>query len=128
MRKRFTPMIALAASAAFLASCGSGSSGPAETVPSDVTFTVKAVPTLKFDASDYGPVSAGEVKIGYINEDAVRHTLVIGKDGVKVPGFKLEVASKGKADSDTVTLEAGTYTLICDVPGHTNMRATLVVK
>lgn len=121
-------MVTIAASVALLASCGSGSSGPAQTVPADVTFTVKAVPSIKFDATSYGPIPAGEVKIGYINEDSIRHTLVIGKDGVKVPGFKLEIKSKGDADSGTVTLEPGTYVLLCDVPGHTNMKATLTVE
>jgi plastocyanin len=91
-------------------------------------MVVKAVSGLRFDAEKYGPVKAGEVLIGYSNEDSIRHTLILAKDNTKVPNFKLVIASKGAVDSGTVTLDAGTYTVICDVPGHANMRATLTVE
>ena len=89
---------------------------------------VTAVPSLRFDAESYGPVKAGEVTFGYVNEDSVRHTLILAKDGTKVANFKLEIKQKGDVDSGPVSLESGTYELICDVPGHSNMRATLVVE
>jgi len=38
------------------------------------------------------------------------------------------VSRKGSVDSAVVTLEAGTYQVICDVPGHSNMRAVLTVE
>ena len=123
--KRALPLVA---SAALLAACGSGSSAPAETIPADADLVVRAVPTIRFDAAKYGPVKAGPVVIGYDNADSVRHTLIIAKDGVKVGAFKLVVAAKGSVDSGSVTLEAGTYTLLCDVPGHSNMKATLTVE
>ena len=110
-----------------LAACG-GTSAPAETLPANLDLTVNAVPSLRFDAETYGPVKAGEVSIGYANKDSVRHTLIIAKDDVKVPDFRLVIAEKGSVDSGTVTLEAGTYKLICDVPGHSNMKATLTVE
>lgn len=110
-----------------LSACG-GSSVPAETLPAHVDVQVKAVPSLKFDAATYGPVKAGEVVFGYSNEDSVRHTLIIAKDSEKVAGFKLVIPQKGANDSGAVTLAAGTYTLLCDVPGHSNMKATLTVE
>jgi plastocyanin len=58
----------------------------------------------------------------------VRHTLVVVKDDVKVPNFRLVIEKQGSVDAGPVTLEAGTYTLFCDVPGHSNMKATLVVE
>jgi len=120
--------LTLTASLLLLAACGgSGTSAPAETVPAGATV-IKAVPSLRFDAEKYGPVPAGEVTFGYVNEDSVRHTLLIAKDNTKVPNFKLVIAQKGSVDSGTVSLEAGVYTLICDVPGHSNMRATLTVE
>ena len=91
-------------------------------------MVVKAVPSLRFDAAEYGPVKAGEVLIGYSNEDTVRHTLILAKDDQKVANFRLVIAQKGSVDSGTVTLDKGTYTLICDVPGHSNMRAKLIVE
>ena len=111
-----------------LSSCGgSGTDAPAETLPPDA-FVVKAVSGLKFDADNYGPIAAGDVQFGYLNEDSVRHTLILAKDGVKVPNFKLDVSKKGSIDFDVVSLEAGTYQVICDVPGHNNMRAVLTVE
>ena len=124
-RLRTTPLVAVLGLA--LAACG-GTSAPAETLPANVDVQVKAVPSLKFDASTYGPVKAGEVVFGYSNEDSVRHTLIIAKEGTKVAGFKLVIPQKGANDSGSVTLEAGTYTLLCDVPGHSNMKATLTVE
>ena len=88
----------------------------------------KAVPSLRFDADTYGPISSGEVTFGYVNEDTVRHTLILAKGDTKVPNFKLVIGKKGDVDSGTVTLEKGEYTLICDVPGHSNMKATLTVE
>lgn len=110
-----------------LAACGGGESGPADTVPAGA-FVVKAVSGLKFDAQQYGPIPAGEITFGYVNDDSLRHTMIIAEGDTKVPNFKLEVNRKGDVDSGTVTLDPGTYTLICDVPGHGNMRATLTVE
>ena len=66
--------------------------------------------------------------LGYSNEDSIRHTLIIAKGDTKVPNFKLEVDQRGSVDSGDITLDAGTYTIICDVPGHSNMKATLTVE
>ncbi len=110
-----------------LSSCGGGTSAPAETLPAGATV-VKAISGLRFDAAEYGPVKAGEVLIGYSNEDSIRHTLILAKDNMKVANYKLVVAKKGSVDSGTVTLDAGTYEVICDVPGHANMRAKLIVE
>jgi plastocyanin len=124
--KRTLPFLAVVGLA--LSSCGgSGTDAPAETLPPDA-FVVKAVSGLKFDADNYGPIAAGDVQFGYLNEDSVRHTLILAKDGVKVPNFKLDVSKKGSIDFDVVSLEAGTYQVICDVPGHNNMRAVLTVE
>jgi plastocyanin len=127
MRTPFRAVLATA-SLGLLAACGGGSSTPAETLPADVGLLVRAVPSLRFDAEEYGPIKAGEVLVGYSNEDTVRHTLILAKDDTKVPNFRLVIEKKGSVDSGTVTLEAGTYTLICDVPGHSNMKATLTVE
>lgn len=130
MKRPLRPFAAVvvALSAVTLSACGgSGSSGPTETVPAGATV-ITAVPGLRFDAGTYGPVPAGEVTFGYVNTDTVRHTLLVAKDNVKVPNFKLVINKKGDVDSGTVTLEKGTYLLFCDVPGHTNMKASLVVE
>ena len=121
-------LISFSASVALLAACGGGgTSAPAETVPADA-FVVTAVSGLRFDAESYGPITAGPIVFGYKNEGSIRHTLILAKGDLKVPNFKLVVDESGSVDSGAVTLDAGTYTIICDVPGHSNMKATLTVK
>ena len=120
-------LLTLSATALLLTSCSSGTSAPTETLPMGATV-IKAVPSLRFDADTYGPISAGEVTFGYVHEDTVRHTLILAKGDTKVPNFKLVIGKKGDVDSGSVTLETGEYTLICDVPGHSNMKATLTVE
>ena len=120
-------LISFSASVALLAACGGGTTAPAETVPAGA-FVVTAVSGLRFDAESYGPVTAGPIVFGYKNEDSIRHTLILAKGDLKVPNFKLVVDESGSVDSGAVTLDAGTYTIICDVPGHSNMKATLTVK
>jgi plastocyanin len=119
-------IVALAATTT-LAACGGGDSAPADTLPAGVGLTVTAVPSIRWDAADY-TATAGDVLVGLVNEDSVRHTLIIAKDGTKIPDFKLQVGKKGAVDSGTITLAAGDYTLLCDVPGHQNMKATLTVS
>ena len=121
-------LISFSASVALLAACGGGgSTAPTETLPAGATV-ITAVSGLRFDAESYGPITAGPIEFGYKNEDSIRHTLILAKGDTKVPNFKLEVDQKGSVDSGPVTLDAGTYTIICDVPGHGNMKATLTVE
>ena len=121
-------LISFTASVALLAACGGGgSSASTATLPAGA-FVVTAVSGLRFDAESYGPIAAGDIVFGYQNEDSIRHTLILAKDDTKVPNFKLVVGQNGSVDSDTVTLDAGTYTIICDVPGHGNMKASLTVE
>ena len=121
-------LLSFSASVALLAACGGGgTSAPTETLPAGATV-ITAVSGLRFDAESYGPVTAGDIVFGYQNEDSIRHTFILAKGDTKVPNFKLVVAKKGDVDSGPVTLDAGTYTLICDVPGHSNMKATLTVE
>ena len=121
-------LISFTASVVLLAACGGGgSSASTATLPAGA-FVVTAVSGLRFDAESYGPIAAGDIVFGYQNEDSIRHTLILAKDDTKVPNFKLVVGQNGSVDSDTVTLDAGTYTIICDVPGHGNMKASLTVE
>jgi plastocyanin len=123
LRNVFAALVAIFA----LSACGGGSSAPAETIPSDAGLIVKNVKSIRFDKSEYS-AAAGNVKVVTVNEDTVRHTLLIIKDGVKLPNFKLVVAQEGAIDVGEINLAAGSYTLICDVPGHQNMKANLTVS
>lgn len=112
---------------AVLAGCG-GDDDAAST-PADLGDTDDVVEVLAEDISfpqDVYETEAGRVGFVYENVGNIRHTLVI--DGVD--GLDLDVASNGDVDQGAVDLEPGTYTLICDVPGHSaaGMVADLVVE
>ena len=109
-----------------LAAC-SGSTATPETLPATVGLEVHAVSGLKFDKAAY-EATAGDIEVGYVNMDSIRHTLVVVQDGTKVANFELKVNAKGSTDVGSVSLAAGNYVLMCTVPGHQNMKADLTVK
>lgn len=80
---------------------------------------------IAFPSETY-QAEAGTVDVVYENEGSIEHTLVIED----VEDFKLTVSSNGDVDEGTVELDAGTYTIYCDVAGHreAGMEATLEVS
>lgn len=125
--RRTSPLLAGAAALATLvAACGGtddgGGSAAGACDTSTSSITVEAQDQLKFDADSYD-AEAGCIEVTYRNGGSVPHTLLV--KGHK--GFKLAV---GDEDTGTVELEAGTYTLYCDVAGHeaAGMEATLTVS
>lgn len=120
---------ALAAGALVLAACGGGSdsSSDAPDAPLEADVTVIAVDPLAWDKPDY-TASAGEIVIATVNDSSQPHNLrIIGPDGGELP-VALDIPSNGDQDSTSVTIDAGAYTLICTIPGHTNMKSTLTVS
>ena len=119
---------AFAISLITLSACGgSSSSTPAYTVPADAGLVVKAVPTIRWDATEY-TATAGDIKVFLANDDSVKHILVI-RQGDKVVGdLELTVTKKGTVDEGTINLEAGEYSVYCIIPGHGNMNSTLTVS
>ena len=120
------PLVGLLLAAGVAAGCSSSSATP-DTVPAGTNLEVRAVSGLRFDKTAY-EVAAGESLVAYVNDDTIRHTLVVVKDGTTVSGFELQVNKKGDIDSGSVTLDPGTYELFCTVPGHQSMKAALTVK
>jgi plastocyanin len=111
----------LVASLISLSACGgSSSSTPAYTVPADAGLVVKAVPSIRWDATEY-TATAGDIKVFFANDDSVKHVLVI-RQGDKVVG------KKGTIDEGTINLTAGEYSIYCVVPGHSGMNSTLTVS
>ena len=109
-----------------LAAC-SGSTATPETLPATVGLKVHAVSGLKFDKTAY-EATAGDIEVGYVNDDSIRHTLVVVQGDTKVGTFELQVNKRGDIDLGTINLPAGQYVLLCTVPGHQSMKADLTVK
>lgn len=119
--KHHTPLVALAA-AAGLSACET-----APTPNSNADLVVIA-DDIDYDADNY-TVTAGKIDIELFQQGAIRHTLLIEDANGTDRGIRLDVEARGSNDTDTITLEAGTYTLYCDIPGHQSagMTATLTV-
>ena len=124
MRRPLLILPAVIVVAIALGSCGDDGAGDA--APDGGEGGVEVVARdIELGESEYD-TTAGDVQLRYVNEGSIAHTLLIDD----VDGFKLEVTANGDEDQGSVELEAGTYTLYCDVPGHreAGMEATLEVR
>ena len=92
--------------------------------PAVASFEVDALPTLKFQATDF-PTTAGINEITYVGKGGT-HTLVF--EEAEFRGFKLAV-NGDEVDTGKIEFEPGTYVMYCDVPGHraAGMEATVTV-
>lgn len=97
------------------------------TAAAPVTLQIFSGPGIKFDAANYS-ATAGVLHVIYENRDSQRHTLAfVNADGKSV-AKDLEVVKSGSKDEADITFVAGTYKVICTVPGHQAMKGTLTVK
>ncbi len=96
--------------------CGGGETGSANPVPADPNLTVIAL-DIKFDQKAY-TAPAGEVRIEYDSQGQQVHSMILqDAAGTRVPDFRLLVPPN-KSVGGVVSLPAGSYTMICDIPGH----------
>ncbi|HEU5301744.1 MAG TPA: plastocyanin/azurin family copper-binding protein [Acidimicrobiia bacterium] len=131
-----TLVLIVSAAVVLIVSAGFVSLGPSEshgegeasgyvepTGPAVATLEVDALPSLKFQASEF-TTKAGINEIVYLDKGGT-HTLLFEES--EFAGFKLQVPPD---DSGKIDLPAGTYTIFCDVPGHqaAGMEATLTVE
>lgn len=70
-------------------------------------------------------VQAGQVTFTIRNTGAIEHNFVIKETGQRLDGIE-----PGQSKTLTATLAAGTYTIVCDIPGHeeAGMKATVSAK
>lgn len=122
-----TPRALLALPLLAVAACGGGGETVETVVPDGTDLVVKAVPTIRWDASSY-TAPAGEIDLFLANDDNVKHVLVVLQDDKVVGDLELEVNKKGDTDSGSISLEAGQYYIYCTVPGHGSMKSTLTVS
>lgn len=124
MKRHLLTPLAVAATAAFaLSACGGG--GGEAAAPTDADVVAVGLDSLVWDQPTYS-ATAGEVKVALVNGGSINHTLLVVSADGKQLGEKLEVGG-GQTDEGTFTLDAGEYTLFCNVPGHGNMKSVLTV-
>jgi uncharacterized cupredoxin-like copper-binding protein len=127
MRRRIPFVALLLALALALAACGGDDEAaePANGGGGGQTIELAADPEggLSYDKSSL-EASAGEATIVLTNDSSIEHDVRLEELDVGT-----DIISEG-TDSVTVSLEAGTYTFFCSVPGHreAGMEGTLTVE
>ena len=96
-------------------------------MPTDAGLVVKAVASIRWDATEYTATS-GDIKVFFANDDSVKHILVVLKDDLVVGDLELIVNKRGDFDEGLINLEAGEYRIYCTIPGHGGMNSTLTVS
>lgn len=129
MARRTLAHAALAVSATVVVACGGGEpegGTTTETVPANPDLVIVAPGGLKFDAKEY-TIKAGPATMLFRNEDGQVHNAVVKDTDGKVVGGVSDYQGGGDEAGATLDLTAGTYRLVCTVPGHeaAGMRATL---
>lgn len=98
---------------------------PADAAATSGPFTVDMTDAFKFEGIPATIPANTDVQFDVVNVGAAAHSFVVEGQGIgtaQLPG--------GGTESVTVNLPPGTYTVICDVPGHKElgMVATLTVQ
>lgn len=124
MRGRVWFGVFIAVAALIVTACGGG--GQQKGGPQDGTVGAAVNVAEKEWTIDFGgaTVKAGSVKFVIKNEGTIEHNFVIKELDVRV-----EAVQPGTSKEVTVDLKPGTYTLVCDIPGHeeAGMKTTLTV-
>lgn len=114
----------LAALGLLLAACGGADGGDHQVrAAEDGVLRVVGQDDLRWDVEQL-TAPAGEVTFELECEDAVNHNIVIDE-------LDQEVAecAPGETATGSITLDPGTYTYVCTIPGHeSTMRGELVVE
>jgi plastocyanin len=113
----------LLAVASLLAACGGGADEPASSAPATGALEIEAG-DLYFEPANVR-ATPGEISITLVNTGAVEHDLLVEEAG----DARVVHVDPGQTAVGTITLDAGTYTYYCDIPGHraAGMEGTLTV-
>jgi plastocyanin len=145
MKKAYAVLAVTALAALGLVACGGSSSNdttaaatPPQTTPpattgatggkaSTVAISTPSGSSLTFDQKS-ASASAGNVTINFDNKQGLQHDVAVADSSGKVLG-QTDLVADGTS-STTVSLQPGTYTFYCTVPGHreAGMEGTLTVK
>jgi plastocyanin len=123
--KRLTLVIVVLLTGLMLAACG-GDTAPSG--PAPVTIDVAGYDEFRFDPNSITVDAGAEVTINFQNAGALEHNWLLVSQAVDVAsateadaiaGANTGIVGSGQSTSITFTAPpAGTYTMVCTVPGH----------
>ena len=87
-----------------------------------------ATPVRISSSSMLPTLAAGDVVVTLLNDSNQPQTLLVLDSAGTAMHDEIKASSKGDDASTTVALQPGTYTVICTISGHSNMKADLVVS
>jgi plastocyanin len=115
--------VLLAGAAIVVAASGCGGGDADAVEAADSTFTIEAG-DLYFDPEEL-VADAGELTFTVDNVGSVEHDLVIEEAG----DAHVVHVDAGETATGSITLDPGTYTFYCSIPGHrSTMEGTLEVR
>lgn len=127
MRHRVGLAGVLLLAAVFAASCGGGGGqqGGGGGQPGGGTAGAVTVTEQEWAIQLPTEISSGTVTFTVKNDGAVEHNFVIQEAEQRLDGIQ-----PGQTKTLQVTLRPGTYTIVCDIPGHSEagMKTTVTVK
>lgn len=126
-RRLLPSLVLVAAGLLGLSACGGGSSSSSNTVPADADVVVRAVDGIAWNSQSYS-ATAGEVTIFGVNDSPVAHNLYVLDESEAVIGDFIDLPRRGDEGTRVFTLEAGTYRIVCKIPGHASMNSALTVS
>ena len=128
MKYRWNTIVVVISSIVTVSACGGGDADDAAaTSPSDESgVVVRALEGIRWENDAYS-APAGEVRIVLENTSSIPHNLAIVDAASTQLPTTLETPSRSDTDEATVSLQPGVYSLICIIPGHSNMNSTLTV-
>ena len=77
------------------------------------TFEVQMLQTFRFEPANLTVPADTDVTVNATTVGALQHNWAI-----KEPHFATEIVGDGQSSSVTFNLPAGTYEVLCEVPGH----------
>lgn len=122
--KRFSLFIVVLLTGLMLAACG----GAEPAGPAPVTIDVTGYDEFRFDPAEITVEAGAEVTLNFQNAGALEHNWLLVSQAVDVAsateadalaGANTGVIGAGQSTTITFTAPpAGTYTIVCTVPGH----------
>lgn len=126
---KFAVLLAVVILSLALAACGGGGGGGETTAPEPVSLSFNGLDAFAYDPPSASVPSGAAVTVNFTNTGALEHDWMLVAEGTDVnaltaanavvPEAHSGVIAAGQSNTFTFTAPAaGTYQIVCTVPGH----------